>query len=178
VISVLQFGRMEAMTRHFSPEGKITSKIVPYCDARVGLKYSGGSVALRALKRHPRRSRSIKQPSPCTATVPSGCEAITNPSTTARTVEGLSGNFPAPTKFTRTFTESSFHFEKKFNACSRDTVMFLWVARQFSFELAADLAAKFRWKLRPSLSDLRAIWNQLDERKAPSGKYAERGKEI
>jgi hypothetical protein len=58
--------------------------------------------------------------------------------------------------------EPSLHSSNSSNASLRES-MFLWVANRLSFELAAFLANRFRWKLHRTLPELRAMLGELRE---------------
>ena len=85
--------------------------------------------------------------------------SLIKPSSCNRTKGDLSLPRDGPLRLTRTLVEESFHLVSRVNTISRDTVIFLWTVKEFNFDVATVLAKEFHWKLQPSLSKLRAMWN-------------------
>lgn len=160
----IQFACENARKRKYSPDGKVISRDASNCAAKAGPPKAGGSLGINRLKVPPRRSSSSLLSLSCKVTVPGalgGFTATTYPESIPRTGGRLSGGFvPPPVNVICTFNESSFQLEKRFNASSRDTIVFLMIASQFSFDFAAQLAQNLGWILSPPLEKLRSMWER------------------
>lgn len=145
-----QFKARKTTKTAFSPVGKLICKT-----SSISARSAASGAPKDTLSKVHSFKCSSKLPSlpVITRVLDSPSKTVSVPSKSARIERGKT-----PLKLTRTLVEESFHLVSFAKAVSGDTVMFLWIAKEFGLELASRLALEFQWKLRPSLQNLRAMW--------------------
>jgi hypothetical protein len=151
-----QLARRKTKNKQSSPVGYKTCKTSSSSAALPMNALEGTSSKAILSTSQPRKSNDSVFADEVTATSPLLSTKPTEPSKCPCNGDDIPSRAPQKMR-TNTLDDFDFQVLKRSTEFSRDSIVFLEVAKQFNFQLASRLASRFHWKLRPSLKKLRTI---------------------